>query len=330
MRLLRHVVLFALLLAFWLLLSGQFDALFIGMGVVAAVIAPGSGPCLESDDRLAEGAPQGPPVLAAHLRRLAPAAASSRPRSRWRASCSTPVAPGARDGAQFRTQLSSPAARTVLANSITLVPGTMTLEVEGDEFTVHSFTPTPSTICRRADAEPHRRGVPGRTAPEPPEMVWESGEARTATDPTPEPDGRTTSPEPTTPSRVHRSRTRIRRTPGGGSMTAFLVALLLIGVLIAVGLHRVWFGPTVFDRLVAVALVSVNGVVVIVLLGFVFATRRCSSTSPRLRAARLPAADRARPLLRAPRGRGEPPMIVASIVLISLGPASSSSSARSA
>jgi multicomponent Na+:H+ antiporter subunit F len=36
------------------------------------------------------------------------------------------------------------------------------------------------------------------------------------------------------------------------------------------GLYRVWAGPTVFDRLVAVALVSVNGVVVIVLLGFVF------------------------------------------------------------
>ena len=53
-------------------------------------------------------------------------------------------------------------------------------------------------------------------------------------------------------------------------MTAFLVFLLIaMALLIAVGLHRVWFGPTVFDRLIAVALVSVNGVVVIVLLGFV-------------------------------------------------------------
>lgn len=51
-------------------------------------------------------------------------------------------------------------------------------------------------------------------------------------------------------------------------MSAFLIAALLtIAVLIAVGLYRVWIGPTVFDRLVAVALVSVNGVVVIVLLG---------------------------------------------------------------
>jgi multicomponent Na+:H+ antiporter subunit F len=54
-------------------------------------------------------------------------------------------------------------------------------------------------------------------------------------------------------------------------MSTFLVAsLILVAVLIATGLYRVWAGPTVFDRIVAVALVSVNGVVVLVLLGFVF------------------------------------------------------------
>jgi multicomponent Na+:H+ antiporter subunit F len=54
-------------------------------------------------------------------------------------------------------------------------------------------------------------------------------------------------------------------------MDWFLVAVLLIvAALIGAGLYRVWAGPTVFDRLVAVALLSVNGVVVIVLLGFVF------------------------------------------------------------
>lgn len=54
-------------------------------------------------------------------------------------------------------------------------------------------------------------------------------------------------------------------------MSGFLVgALIAVALLIAVGLHRVYAGPSVFDRLVAVALVSVNGVVVIVLLGFAF------------------------------------------------------------
>jgi multicomponent Na+:H+ antiporter subunit F len=54
-------------------------------------------------------------------------------------------------------------------------------------------------------------------------------------------------------------------------MSPFIVAVVLVvAVLIAVGLYRVWVGPTVFDRLVAVALLSVNGVVVLVLLGFAF------------------------------------------------------------
>ena len=54
-------------------------------------------------------------------------------------------------------------------------------------------------------------------------------------------------------------------------MSGFLLgALLGVAVLIVAGLARVWLGPTVFDRLIAVALVSVNGVVVLVLLGFFF------------------------------------------------------------
>jgi multicomponent Na+:H+ antiporter subunit F len=51
----------------------------------------------------------------------------------------------------------------------------------------------------------------------------------------------------------------------------FLIGVVIvIALLIAVGLHRVWIGPTVFDRLVAIALVSVNAVAIIVLLGFIF------------------------------------------------------------
>jgi multicomponent Na+:H+ antiporter subunit F len=50
-----------------------------------------------------------------------------------------------------------------------------------------------------------------------------------------------------------------------GFLLGFTIA---VAVLIVVGLHRVWAGPTVFDRLVAIALLTVNGVIVIVLLGF--------------------------------------------------------------
>jgi multicomponent Na+:H+ antiporter subunit F len=56
---------------------------------------------------------------------------------------------------------------------------------------------------------------------------------------------------------------------GLSGLDPFLVAAtLVIGLLIGAGLLRVHAGPTVFDRLVAVSLVSVNGVAVIVLVGF--------------------------------------------------------------
>jgi multicomponent Na+:H+ antiporter subunit F len=54
-------------------------------------------------------------------------------------------------------------------------------------------------------------------------------------------------------------------------MSPFLLYFTLaVTVLIVLGLRRVFAGPTVFDRLIAVALVTVNGVVILVLLGFLF------------------------------------------------------------
>ena len=50
-------------------------------------------------------------------------------------------------------------------------------------------------------------------------------------------------------------------------MNTFLLAgALAVGLLLLSGLHRVWAGPTVFDRLVALALVSANSLVILVLV----------------------------------------------------------------
>jgi multicomponent Na+:H+ antiporter subunit F len=50
-------------------------------------------------------------------------------------------------------------------------------------------------------------------------------------------------------------------------MNAFLlVSALAVGLFLVTGLHRVWSGPTVFDRLVAVALVSANSLVILLLV----------------------------------------------------------------
>ncbi len=49
-----------------------------------------------------------------------------------------------------------------------------------------------------------------------------------------------------------------------------IAAMLITASMIAVGLYRVFAGPTVFDRLVAIALLSVNGVILLVFIGFAF------------------------------------------------------------
>ena len=48
-----------------------------------------------------------------------------------------PISPGI---VTFKTNLKSPLARTLLANSITLTPGTLTLDVDDDIFVVHYLT----------------------------------------------------------------------------------------------------------------------------------------------------------------------------------------------
>ena len=49
-----------------------------------------------------------------------------------------------------------------------------------------------------------------------------------------------------------------------------LAATVAVALMIILGLYRIAVGPSVFDRLVATALVTANGVVLLALTGFVF------------------------------------------------------------
>jgi multicomponent Na+:H+ antiporter subunit F len=51
--------------------------------------------------------------------------------------------------------------------------------------------------------------------------------------------------------------------------TFMLVVTLFVGGFLVIGLSRIWSGPTVFDRLVAVALVSANSLVMLILIASV-------------------------------------------------------------
>jgi multicomponent Na+:H+ antiporter subunit F len=54
-------------------------------------------------------------------------------------------------------------------------------------------------------------------------------------------------------------------------MSAFLLGIaILIALLTAVCLYRVAAGPTVFDRVIAAGLVGTNGIILLVLIGFIY------------------------------------------------------------
>ncbi len=176
MRLLRNAVLFTLLLGFWITLSGHLDPLFLGMGVVSAAV------CTWFGGRLLEPTVGDPTMhrrvhlfwlliyVAWMLGRMVVGAAQV---ARIVLDPRHPPQPGI---LRFRTNLQSPAARTMFANSITLVPGTLTLELEQDRLTVHSFTPSAVDDITAARMQ-NRVAAVFREPDQPaPEVDWDFGE----------------------------------------------------------------------------------------------------------------------------------------------------------
>jgi multicomponent Na+:H+ antiporter subunit E len=173
MNRMRPILLFIALLAFWFLLSGKFDALFISMGVASALIVTRFGVPLLSE---VLGAPGETPKV--NLLRLVgyiawlltriPGAAVDVALSILLPSRSP--SPGV---VRFTTGLYSPAARTLLANSITLVPGTMTLSVDGGEFVVHALSPRAAEDLANAEVQRRIARVFRAEPDAPPVMRWD-------------------------------------------------------------------------------------------------------------------------------------------------------------
>lgn len=173
MRALRATTLFLLLFGFWSLLSGRLDPLFIVLGLLsAAAVTRMSLPLLERVIGPADASPRIHlwyllSYILWLLARIPPAGFQVArvvldPRRSPR--------PGV---VRFRTGLSTPIARTVLANSITLVPGTMTIEVRDDLLLVHAFEP--GAAAELASAETQRRiaRMFRLELDDPPEMRWD-------------------------------------------------------------------------------------------------------------------------------------------------------------
>lgn len=136
--------LFGALFLFWVVLSGKFDAAHLGAGLAAAAaIAATAGGLLQLPPAI--GAVRGSTSAGVRWVRLLRYVAWLA----WEVVVSAvqvasvvlhprmPIAPRL---LRFRADLPHTLARLTLANSITLTPGTVTLDVDADEFVVHALT----------------------------------------------------------------------------------------------------------------------------------------------------------------------------------------------
>jgi multicomponent Na+:H+ antiporter subunit E len=182
-RSLRSAVLFVLLLGFWVALSGKLEPLFLGMGVVSALLVTRLAVPLLEDVLGDAGAT--PRIDLWQLLRYAGWILVRVPPAGIDVALSI-LLPSRRPQpgvVRFTTGLRSPAARTMLANSITLVPGTMTLEVEGGDFVVHALNPRSAADLASAEMQGRIARVFRLEPDAPPVMRWDPLRAELPEDP---------------------------------------------------------------------------------------------------------------------------------------------------
>jgi multicomponent Na+:H+ antiporter subunit E len=148
--LLKSVIQFGLLLGLWLLLSGHYDVFHISMGVFSALLVVLLNVRLRKyyffEEELAEIKARMKDVFTVRLRygrvlfyipwliwqivvaSLQVAAVVLNPKM--------PIDPAL---LRFKTKFPNTSARVILGNSITLTPGTITIQINGDEFLVHAL-----------------------------------------------------------------------------------------------------------------------------------------------------------------------------------------------
>lgn len=172
-RTLRILVLFLALMVFWLVLSARLDPLFLVIGVASAAwITWYTIAVLDSEvGERPDGGGFNPLALVTYIVWVFVRQVVSGFSLAWVVvNPKLDPQPGV---FRFRTGLEAPAARTILANSITLVPGTNTIEVEGNLFTVHAFNA--ASAADIAEAKVQRRIARIFRVPpdDPPQLEWE-------------------------------------------------------------------------------------------------------------------------------------------------------------
>jgi multicomponent Na+:H+ antiporter subunit E len=147
---------------------------------------------------------------------------------------------------RFRTELQRPLARTTLANAISLVPGTLTVDIDGDVLVVHALAPDQMDDLFTGRLQNKIAGV----FLEGPQPVVDP--ATVQLDPLP---GRSV------------DGTSEEGPPVNALVTVLAFVVGLLTVTAVIGVAR---GPSVLDRLLAASFGAVNSVVLLMLIGFLF------------------------------------------------------------
>jgi multicomponent Na+:H+ antiporter subunit E len=136
--------LFFALLLFWILLSGSFDPVTLGVGAAVSAALAGlsrGGMSFFTDFRFTPRAIWATVLYFGYF--LTALAKSNFRLAGLVLAPSLPINPGF---VKVRTRLKTPMARLLLANSITLTPGTLTVEIEGEWLYIHWVTADPSDV----------------------------------------------------------------------------------------------------------------------------------------------------------------------------------------
>ena len=141
---------FLILFAVWLVFSGHFDALHLTLGLACSALVAG----FSSELLLPQAPSSRTAVTAGRVLRYLPWLLYQIVLANlhivylvWRPGQLRPRI------VQFKTSLTSDLARAVLGNSITLTPGTITLDIVDDEFTVHAVSDQAARSVRSGEME---------------------------------------------------------------------------------------------------------------------------------------------------------------------------------
>jgi len=133
----NFVATFVMMIAFWALLSGKFDTFHLSLGVICSmIVAYLSHDLLFANVRVGDGR-----VIAQRFLRYIPWLLREIVTANFYVAylALSPKMPIDPQIIRFKTKLESDISWVTLANSITLTPGTITIDIEDREFMVHAL-----------------------------------------------------------------------------------------------------------------------------------------------------------------------------------------------